>query len=205
MPAIDSNIVYIALLVSLWLGVTATYMPGTGLLEVVAVGALIAVTAILGTMPTNWWAVIVLVLGVLIFIVIPFLKQQFVALAVGGLLLQGVGAWFMFRTGPVSPVIIGLTVVIALLYHRYALIPILERVRTQPVPDEDTSLIGATGRVVKALDPTGTVHVRGELWTATSDKNIKAGADVVVVERRGLNIYVEGLKHKRGPTSNNEE
>jgi membrane-bound serine protease (ClpP class) len=200
MPMLDPNIVYLVLIFGLWLGVTASYMPGTGVLELLAVALLIGAFWLLGsTSATNWGAVIILVFGVLSFIVMPFLQQQFVPLAVGGLILQAAGGWFMLPATPVSPVIIGLTVIAALLYHRYALIPILEKARQQPLVDDDDALIGARGRVVQALNPTGTVNVRGELWTATSDKPLVAGDEVIVVERDGLNVYVEGVKHKRAP------
>lgn len=205
MPPVDPTIVYLVLLLGLWLGVTATYMPGTGLLEIFAGAALIAALVILGDMPTNWGAVVIMVLGVLSFMVMPFLQQQFVPLAVGGLALQAVGGWFMFDGLSVSPVVIALTVVLPLAYHRYVLLPILEKARTAPLLDEGDSLIGARGRVVKALDPTGTVQVRGELWTAHSDRTLKPGTEVVVLEREGLNVYVEGIKHKRAFQNGKEE
>ena len=206
MPTIDPNVVYVALVISLWLGVTATYIPGTGVMELLAVISIIGTISVLGGMPTQWWAVIALVVGVLSFIVMPFLKQQFVGLAAGGLILQAAGGWFMFADMKVSPLIIGLTVLISLMYHRYALIPALERMRKQPpAMDEDAVLIGATGRVVKALDPIGTINVHGEMWTATSNKTLKPGTEVVVLERNGLNVYVEGVKQKRSPVNSNEE
>lgn len=205
MLTIDPNLIYLALLFALWLGVTAAYIPGTGLIEGVALVALIAVVLGMAQMPTHWGAVVVLVLGVLSFIVMPFLKQRYISLAVGGLLLQAAGGLLMFGLGAVSPLIIGATVLISLLYYRYALIPILEKMRDLPLVDDDANLIGATGRVVTALNPTGTVYVGGESWTATSDKALKPGTEVIVVERKGLNIVVEGVKHKRTPHTPEEE
>ncbi len=202
---IDPTLLYLALVFSLWLGVTATYIPGTGLLEAVAIATLVGVALLLNQMPTNWGAVILLVVGVLSFIVMPFVKRQFVPLAVGGLVLQAIGGWFMLPGAPVSPAVIALTIVVALAYHRYALIPILERTRQQPLLDAESQLVGSRGRVVKALDPTGTVNVRGELWTATSDYPLEPGDDVIVVDREGLNILVEGVKRKRARLNGHEE
>ena len=196
-PQIDPNMVYLALVIGLWLGVTATYMPGTGILEIVAGAAIIGPIFVLSNMPTNWGAVVVLVLGVLGFIVMPFLKQQFVPLAVGGLVLQTIGGLFMFDGMMVSPLIVAISVVLPLAYHRFALLPILEKARTRPLIDDDDMLMGARGRVVKALNPTGTVQVRGELWTATSDEPLETGDEVEVIERDGLNVYVEAIKRKR--------
>ncbi len=205
MPMIDPNIVYMALIFGLWMGVTATYMPGTGLLEIFSAAVVIGAMVALSNMPTHWGAVIILIVGVLTFIVMPFLKQQFVALAVGGLLLQAVGSLFMFPGFQVSPLIIALILVLSLAYHRYVLIPILEKARSQPLVDDDAGLIGARGRVIKSLSPIGTVNVRGELWTASSDRTLEAGEEVIVLEREGLNVIVEGVKHKRAPLNGHEE
>jgi membrane-bound serine protease (ClpP class) len=205
MLAIDPNVIYLALLIALWLGVTAAYIPGTGLIEGVAVVAMIAVVFTLRDMPTQWSAVVILVLGALMFIVLPFLKQRFVLLAVGGLILQTIGGLFMFGLGQVSPLIVGLTVLLSLLYYRYALIPILQKMRELPLVDDDSNLIGETGRVVTALNPTGTVYVGGEMWSATSDKSLKPGTEVVVIDRQGLNVVVEGVKRKRTPQASAEE
>jgi membrane-bound serine protease (ClpP class) len=201
----DANVVYLALIAALWLGVTATYVPGTGLLEALSAAIAIGVVLMLGNMPTNWGAVIIMIVGVLSFIVMPFLNRQWTALAIGGLILQAIGSLFMFNGLQVSPVIITLILVLSLAYHRYVLIPVLEKSRLQPLVDDDTSLIGARGRVVSAIDPVGTVNVRGELWTANSDQPLQSGEEVVVVERDGLNIFVEGVKQKRAPLNGHEE
>lgn len=205
MLTLDANVVYLALIAALWLGVTATYVPGTGMLEALSAATAVGVVLALGNLPTNWGAVIILITGVLSFIVMPFLNRQWIALAVGGLILQGVGSLFMFNGLQVSPVLIGLILVLSLVYHRYVLIPVLEKARVQPLVDDDVSLIGARGRVMSAINPVGTVNVRGELWTANSDEPLNTGEEVIVVERDGLNIFVEGVKHKRAPLNGHEE
>jgi membrane-bound serine protease (ClpP class) len=205
MLTLDANLIYLALIAALWLGVTATYVPGTGLLEAVSAAVAIGVLVALSDMPTNWGAVIILIVGVLSFIIMPFLNRQWVALAIGGLILQAIGSLFMFNGLQVSPVLIALILVLSLAYHRYVLIPVLERTRLQPLVDDDATLIGAHGRVMSALNPRGTVNVRGELWTASSDQPLQTGEEVIVVERDGLNIFVEGVKQKRAPLNGHEE
>ena len=201
---VDPNIVYLTLVFGLWIGVSATYLPGTGIKELLAVAALIVSVVMMSTMSTNWIAVLVIVVGVLSFIVMPFLKQQLLLLSIGGLILQGVGAWFMFDEVHVSPLLIALTIALPLLYHRYVLMPVFERVRQQPVLTADDLLIGARGRVVSAINPTGTVNVRGETWTATSERPLKPGDDVIILERDGLQVIVEGVKHKRSSSNGHE-
>jgi membrane-bound serine protease (ClpP class) len=204
MPNVDPNIVYLTLIFGLWIGVSATYLPGTGVKELLAVVALVASILMLSVLPTNWVAVLVIVIGVLSFIVMPFLKQQLLLLSIGGLVLQGIGAWFMFDGAQVSPLLIALTIGLPLAYHRYILMPMFERVRQQPILNEDDLLIGARGRVTSDINPTGTVNVRGETWTATSDRPLKPGDDIIVLERDGLQVIVEGVKHKRTSSNGHE-
>lgn len=204
-PQIDPNLVYLALVFGLWLGVTAIYLPGTGVLEVLAAVAVVGCIALLTAMPVSWVATLAMVAGILGFIVIPFLQQRHTAIALGGLGLHAVGAWFMFDGVAISPLFIALTVGMSLLYYHYALIPIFTRIRQQKAVGQDEMLIGARGRVIKALDPTGTINVRGELWTAVSDRPLQPGDEVIVVEREGLQVTVEGVKHKRRPAAGAEE
>lgn len=204
-PQVDPNLVYLALVFGLWVGVTAIYLPGTGFLEVLATLVAIGCVLLLTEMAVNWLAVLVMVAGILGFIVIPFIHQQRAAVAPVGLALHAAGALFMFQNTPVSPLFIAMTVGVSLLYYQYALIPILRRNREQKLVSQDETLIGARGRVVKALDPTGTINVHGELWTATSDRPLQPGDEVIVVEREGLQVIVEGIKHKRRPHDGHEE
>ncbi len=203
MPIIDPNIVYLVVVVALWLGVTASYIPGTGLTEVLAVAALIGSGVMLVNLPTNWVAVVLIAIGVSGFIVIPLVDRKYANFALGGLALQVIGGWLLFDGLTVSPILIGLTVIIPALYHQYLLLPMLDKVR-EPVLTEDDLLVGASGRVVKALNPTGTVQARGELWTAVSNQPLEAGSEVVIVEREGLLVHVEGIKHKRSELNGHE-
>jgi membrane-bound ClpP family serine protease len=65
--------------------------------------------------------------------------------------------------------------------------------RTTFRPPRD-DLVGARGRAVEALAPSGYVRVNGELWRAripSSAAQIRSGAAVVVTEARGLTLIVE--------------
>jgi membrane-bound serine protease (ClpP class) len=194
---LDPNLVYLILIAGLWLSVTAAYIPGTGVVEVLALVGVVAALIALATMPTNWWAVILIVGGVLGFLIMPFLDRRFALLAVGGLALQAVGSLTLFSDTPVGLPVVFVTIAVALLYHRFALLPTLEHHRSSPAMLEDEPLIGLHGYVQHALDPVGTVYVRGESWTARSDHTIDAGMEVAVVEQEGLTLYVEPVKQKR--------
>jgi membrane-bound serine protease (ClpP class) len=201
----DPNVLYLIVLFGLWFAAAAIYVPGTGLLEAMAGAVVIAGIYGLAQMPTNWLAVMVLVLGVMTFLVLPFIQRRYAPLAAGGLVLQVIGALLLFNGPQVSWLLITGTVAIQFLYHFFVLTPMLRKQNSENVLDEDVRLIGARGRVLKALDPVGTVQAAGEIWTATSNRTLEAGTEVVVVEREGLQIYVEAIKPKRRNETNKVE
>jgi membrane-bound serine protease (ClpP class) len=196
----DPNFVYTVLWLGLWIAVTVAHTPGTGVIEGLALIALGGAALMLLSLPTNWLSVLILVAGVVGFILIPFIKQQYTTLSLGGLILQGVGGYFLFDGLSVSLLVLGMTIVVSLAYHFFFLLPAIKQVQLHKWEDRDHLVVGAEGRVVKALDPIGTVQVNSELWTASSNKTLPAGTTVTVLERNGLQLYVESSKDKREPT-----
>lgn len=194
---LDPNLVYLILIAGLWLSVTAAYLPGTGVVEALALVGVVASLVALAAMPTNWWAVILIVAGVLGFLIMPFIDRRFALLAVGGLALQAIGSLTLFDGTFVALPVVFVTIAAALLYHRFALLPTLEHHRGSPAMLEDQPLTGLTGYVQSTLDPVGTVYVRGESWSARSDHKLDAGTEVSVVDQEGLTLYVEAVKQKR--------
>lgn len=193
----DPNIVYLLLLFGLWGAVTAAYIPGTGLVEVVSALGSIGALVLMMSMPTNWLALLVLIVGVGGFLIMPFINHRFALLATGGLLLQALGSLFLFNGMMVSPVLIAGTIAVALLYHRFVLMALRNSYDRLPEIDDDAAFIGSVGRVVSPINGFGTVQAAGELWTARSDQPLASGDEVVIVDRDGLVVTVEGLKRKR--------
>ncbi len=193
----DPNIIYLALVFSLWVGVTAAYVPGTGIIEGAAILGVIGSLFVLAQLPTNWLAVLVLVVGVSSFIVTPFLRHQYAIIAVGGLGLQAAGGLLLFRGSiSVSVLVIVLTILIPFAYHQWVLLPMIDNLSRQPSEGKDDLLVGTIGRVTKEINPIGAVNVNSESWTATSDQKIRVGDNVIVVERIGLQLVVEKIKKK---------
>jgi membrane-bound serine protease (ClpP class) len=195
---LDPTIIYLVLIIGLWGAVTAAYMPGTGIIELMAIGANLAAVVLLTQMPTNWTALLILIVGALGFLLMPFLNIRLAYLAVGGLVLQFLGSIFLFGGGiSVSLPIILLMLGVAFAYHQFALMPVLRTHHQQPLVGDEDTLLGTRGHVVKPLNPVGTVQAAGELWTARSERPLEAGEEVVIVERDGLSVIVEAVKHKR--------
>ena len=193
---IDPNIVYLILIAALWLSVTAVYMPGTGVVELLAVGGIIASLLMLTQLPVNWVAVLLLVVGVMGFLIMPLIEKRLALVSVVGLGLQAVGSFTLYNNLSVSPPLILVTIGAALVYHRFALLRVLESHKLKPAMMDDEPIIGAAGYVQKSLDPVGTVYVRGESWTARSEHPLGNGTPITVVDQEGLTLFVEAVKQK---------
>jgi membrane-bound serine protease (ClpP class) len=191
---LDPNIIYLGLIVSLWAILTIVYTPGTIIGELIS-GVFAIFTLIgLSQMPTNWVAVLVIVLGVSSFLALPFVSLKWARFADLGLILQLLGGFLLFNNGvAVSPATIIVTVLIAWAYHRLILLPALKHhhhLSTLP----ETTLVGKRGRVTRDIHSVGTVYVDGESWTARSAEHIKVDTEIVVTQKVGLELRVEKAK-----------
>lgn len=202
---IDPNLVYLILVAGLWAGVTAVYSPGTTILEILALVGLVVAVVLLSAMPTNWIAAGILATGVVIFIIMPFIQRQSIGIPISGLALQAVGGLLLFNEHPTQWLLIGFTVFISLVYYWLVLLPILNKTPVEAKALYDDTIIGARGRVLTPINPIGTIQLSGETWTARSEKPLKVGDEVVVIDRQGLQLTVEGLKQKRAPKSTDED
>ncbi|MFQ3648591.1 MAG: NfeD family protein [Anaerolineae bacterium] len=203
LATVDPNIVYLGLVVALWSVVTIVYSPGTIILEIISAVLTIGTLALLVNMPTNWLAVVLVVIGVSGFLALPFVSIRFARFADLGLLLQIAGGLLLFREGPqVSPVIVLATVLVAWVYHRFVLMPALRLHAKSASEDEASRLVGMRGRVTRAIDPVGTVYVNGESWTARSPESLDVNTEVVVVRKAGLELFVEKAKREEEVRAN---
>ena len=196
----NADLIYLGIIFSLWIAITAAYIPGTGIIEVIAFFGCVASIWLLVQLPTNWIAVMLIVLGASFFILLPFINYRAGQLAVGGLLLQGLGGFFLFKSDlTVSWFIIGLSLLIPAIYHHFVLMPMLRNMKNRPINERDSGLIGLQGRVTHALDPVGTVYVNSEHWSAITEDETFVAMDerVVVVARENLRLVVEPIKRKR--------
>lgn len=66
-----------------------------------------------------------------------------------------------------------------------------EALDKEPIISPD---IGSRGRATTPLTPKGYVRVSGELWkTSSTDSNIDAGEEVVIVGIEGMSLFVSPL------------
>lgn len=189
----DPNVAYVLLVVGFVLAILALVSPGTGIIELGALFMLFLAGWSMFRLPINLWALIVLVLGVVPFI-LALRRVRHWAFLLVSLAALIVGTVFLFRTetgalaiDPVLAVIVSISAlgVLTIIGRRG-----LEAVLQAPSFDLER-LQGATGVAQNDIVEEGTVYVQGEEWTARSDRPIKAGSRIRVVGREGLSLRVK--------------
>jgi membrane-bound serine protease (ClpP class) len=193
---LDPNVGYLLLVGGFVLAVLALFAPGTGLLEIGALFALLLAGYTLVNLPVNAWAVVVVVLGIVpLFLALRRTQgRQGLYLVLAGIALLIVGSIFVFRApggGPAVNPLLGVVVSGgAGLLLWFIARKSLDAAKEKPVHNLD-GLIGMTGTVRTDLRPEGSVYVDGEEWSATSKSYIAAGTRVRVIARNGLDLEVE--------------
>jgi membrane-bound serine protease (ClpP class) len=203
---VDPNVALVLLVVGLIGIAVELYNPGAVVPAVIGGICLVLAFISFGSLPVNWGGAVLVVLSIIAFIV--DVKVNSVVLTVGGLAMFVLGALLLFaQTTPQSPVLPAVRVspyVIAALggtlvaFFAFALSAVV-RGHRYPVVSGREALIGATGIARSDLDPTGTVHVRGEMWTAIAQgKAIREGESVRVLAVEGLRLRVVAQEENDG-------
>jgi membrane-bound ClpP family serine protease len=189
----DPNVAYLLLVAGMLLALLAIMTPGTGLIEILAVFAILLAGYAVYHLSFNWWALFILLLSL-----VPFVysirapgRGAWLVTAIVGLT---VGSIFFFpaTTGltAVNPLIAAGTTIAYSAFLWIAVRKIVEAAHFRPV-HELAGLIGRTGEAKTAIQEEGSVQVAGELWSARSARALAPGSPVKVVGRDGFVLIVE--------------
>ena len=190
---LEPNAVYIFLMAGVLLAMLALASPGTGLLEIGAFFLILLAGYGLYNLAFNWWALLVMVLGL-----VPFVyslekpkREPFLVLSI---LMLIVGSIFIFpRTitqAGVNPLVALVTSALVAGFLWIAARKTVEATLIKPSHDLER-LVGKIGEAKTRIDDDGSVQVAGELWSARSEKPIAAGSLIRVVQREGFILIVE--------------
>lgn len=149
----------------------------------------------LGVLPVNWFGLAFVGLAIVLFIM-ELATPTFGGLATAGVASMVVGGLVLFNTSGNGsfqrisiPGLIGVSLASSAVFL-FIMYKALEAQR-RPVATGAEGLVGTQGVVRKALQPQGTVLVRGELWRAESDREVEVGTRVEVVAVEGLRLKVK--------------
>lgn len=190
--AASPSMAYLLLTAGLALVVLELYTAGIGVAAATGSGLLVLACYGLGVLPTRPYAVGLLLLGVVGYAIDvqagaprTWTVIGTVALAVGSVRLYGDGL------AP-SPLVL-VVVVGGMALFMVAGMPAMVRARFSTPTIGRESMVGERGQALAAVDPDGTVEVRGAPWRARTNRAtpIAAGEPVRVVGIDGLLLEVE--------------
>lgn len=190
---LNPNFAFIFFWLGLGLVVLEIFTPG-GVMGTIGAIMLIAAFAAFGMLPVQLMGLALLVCSVVFFIL--ELKHPGVGVpTVGGAACLIAGGLLLYNpavpSSRVSPWIIGVTAIGAVGFFSVVIRAAI-RMRRAPADQVVHSVVGKEGVVLRALHPSGVVHVGSEQWTATSDSgHIPKGKRVRVTDRDGLKLKVE--------------
>ena len=190
---LNPNVAYLLLVAGFTFATLSLLAPGTGLLEIGALFALLLAGWGIYNLPVNFWALGVLLLGVFPFLLAVRRSGRLTFLGISILALV-VGSAFLFRgegwRPAVDPVLALLVSVLVTGFFWVVVQKTLEAERARPTHDLD-ALVGSLGEAKTEVHMEGTVQVAGELWTARSAEPIPDGARIRVIGREGLILDVK--------------
>lgn len=193
---VDPNVAYLLLIVGVVLAIMALFAPGTGVLEVGALFVLFLAGWEISQQAINLWALALLILGVIPFILamrrsrnLAFLVVALIAFVIGSAYLFQGATWWQPGVNPVLAII---TSLIASGYLWIAASKVLETEKLKPRHDL-TKLIGDVGEARTDIHTEGSIQLGSELWSARSETPIHAGSRVRVIKREGFILDVEPM------------
>lgn len=190
---LNPNLAYIVLVFGLWLMVMAILTPGTGIFELGALFAFAFAGFQMYSLPFNWWALVILVIGVVPFMVAVLRSRKLLFLGLSILTLV-IGSTYMFQgDGWVPAVNPFLAVVVSSLTAGFMWFMTVKTLDAQHAsPSHNLGLlIGAEGITRTPVHYEGAVMVKMEEWSARSKTLIPVGERIRVVGREGFVLLVE--------------
>jgi membrane-bound serine protease (ClpP class) len=195
---LDPNISYLILVGGFVMAVLAMFAPGTGLLEIGATMAIVVAGYSLANIPFNWWALVILLVGVF-----PFLfalrKSRNLVFLVVSIIAMVAGSIFMFRAEDgqmaVNPV---LAVIVSILVAGLMWIIAtrgMDALNMKPY-SRTGKLINQIGKARSDIFHSGTVYIQSEEWSARSSVPISTGTLVKIIRQDGMILDVEPLADK---------
>jgi membrane-bound ClpP family serine protease len=195
---LEPNVAYLMLVGGFLLAILAVLAPGTIILEVSSIFAILLAGYAVYNLPINWWALVILLVGVFPFLIALRKSGRLVYLAIS-LAALVVGSIFLFRTDNGMPAVnIFLAAVVSVLAIGFlwlAAKKTLEAMALKPAQNLE-HLIGAIGEAKTTIHNEGTVYVWGENWSAHSQVSIPTHTRVKVLRRNGFTLEVEPVEPK---------
>lgn len=192
--AVTPEAAFFFLAIGITIAVFEFYALGPGVAAGVASLSLILGGWGLVTLPTNWWALALVLAGFVVLVAAYQRGGILVMTALGALMLQAGGMFLIEGGGQIDPRWwLVLPTVLGVLFFFLLAMPTVSRARLSTETIGRDGLVGEHGRALVDFDPDGLVEVRGARWrgTAHREAGISAGDSVFVTGVDGLFLEVD--------------
>ncbi len=207
----DPQVAFLLLMLGMYGIFFGLNMPGTFVPETLGAIALVLALFGLGMFSVDALGVVLIVVAIVLFVAEAF-TPTFGFLTTAGVIFLVLGALLM----PVEPMmpeewfqtfiatVLGMAVVTVAFF--ILVITKVIQSRNKPAVHEDLGMKGYEGSVMDALDPTGSVKIRGEWWNArsASGEPVPVGTVVRVARQRGMELVVEPVGDSSSTTGRQE-
>jgi len=189
----DPNIAYILLSIGSIGIIAEIYSPGMFFPGITGAISLLLAFYSLGVLDARWGGILLILLAFGLFIG-EVLTATFGIFAAGGITALVLGSLILFPEAgslfQVSPWLIAVVAILVAAVFAFVITRIVRAHRRQAYTGWE-ELVGKTALVKAALEPEGMVLIKGERWTAISEKGkVKVGEEVIITRVDGLKLYV---------------
>lgn len=199
----DPNVAYVLLVGGTLMAILGLFSPGTGFVELGALFAIVLAGISISNLPINTWALALLILGVIPFLLALRFSRKYIYLAVSIITLI-VGSIFLIDPQEgilaIDPFLAVFVSVISIGFMWLVGTKGVEAIQLKPTHDMKR-LADMLGVAETEIFREGTVYVAGESWSATSTQWIPEGARVRIIGREGLQLMVEQAGKEEQPVN----
>ena len=191
----NPNIAYILLVLGFYGLLFEVTHPGIGFPGIMGAICIILAFFSMQTLPTNYAGLALIILGIILFIA-EVKVPGFGLPTLGGLVCMVLGSVLLFES-PYEIMRVSITLILSLTLATAGITVILVRAVVMSHKRKAVSgregLIGSGGvaRTNIKAGKEGKVFVHGEIWNARSEKNIKKGSSIIVVNVDGMTLAVK--------------
>jgi membrane-bound serine protease (ClpP class) len=146
----------------------------------------------------NPWAFLLVVLSPLPYFVVMRQEHPHNQLVLFTIFMLTIGSVYLFVDENRRPLVnLGLAGVVSLFGGMFILLTLQRRQNTGKAPLIGDTLVGMTGEVWIAIEPSsyGSVRIEGELWQARSKETLPAGTLVRVIRQHGITVTVKKVEN----------
>ncbi|MCJ7662956.1 MAG: nodulation protein NfeD [Desulfobacterales bacterium] len=189
----NPNIAYILLMLGIYGLFFELANPGVILPGVIGGICIILAFFALQMLPINYAGIALILLGIILFIA-EVKITSYGLLSVAGVISLLLGS-IMLIDSPAEFLRISFVkfilpvVLVSAAFFLFALIMVVRAHRRQPTTGRE-GLVGRIGVATIDLKPEGVVEIRGELWNAVAEEEVKAGEKVQVTVMDGMRVRV---------------